>query len=145
MSHSNPRIRSIFFPCYEAEKNCKRHSSGLPSCQSNEACSPSIAWAGPTDGQSNSGALIKTPAPFLGTPFSRQSNRSLTMNTSNSSREVIVTGIHLDLTPSLKNYVQEKVERLFRHETHIVRMRLELECDRTHDVGHKFVAKIHVE
>jgi putative sigma-54 modulation protein len=67
------------------------------------------------------------------------------MNTSKSSREVIVTGIHLDLTPSLKNYVQEKVERLFRHETHIVRIRVELECDRTHDRDHKFAAKAHVE
>ena len=67
------------------------------------------------------------------------------MNTSNSSREVIVTGIHLDLTQSLKAYVLEKVERLYRHEAHIVRIRVELECDRKHDHAHKFVAKVHVE
>jgi putative sigma-54 modulation protein len=67
------------------------------------------------------------------------------MNTSNSSREVIVTGIHLDLTPSLKNYVKEKMERLFRHEAHIVRVRVELEYDRKHDHNHQFVAKAHVE
>ncbi len=67
------------------------------------------------------------------------------MNTSNRSHEVIVTGIHLDLTPSLKNYVQDKMERLFRHEAHIVRIRVELECDRKHDHAHKFVAKAQVE
>ena len=67
------------------------------------------------------------------------------MNTSNRPHEVIVTGIHLDLTPSLKNYVQEKMERLFRHEAHIVRIRVELECDRKHDHAHKFVAKAQVE
>jgi putative sigma-54 modulation protein len=67
------------------------------------------------------------------------------MNKSNHSHDVIVTGIHLDLTPSLKNYVQEKMERLFRHEAHIVRIRVELECDRKHDHDHKFVAKAHVE
>lgn len=67
------------------------------------------------------------------------------MNHTNNPHEVIVTGIHLDLTPSLKHYVQEKMERLFRHDTHIVRIRVELECDRKHDHAHKFVAKAHVE
>jgi putative sigma-54 modulation protein len=67
------------------------------------------------------------------------------MNNANHPREVIVTGIHLELTPSLKNYVREKLERLFRHEMHIVRIRVELECDRKHDREHKFGAKAHVE
>ncbi|MBI5425141.1 MAG: ribosome-associated translation inhibitor RaiA [Opitutae bacterium] len=63
----------------------------------------------------------------------------------NSSHEVIVTGIHLELTPSLKFYVREKMERLFRHESHIVRVKVELECDRKHDRQHKFIAKAHVQ
>lgn len=67
------------------------------------------------------------------------------MNQTNKSHEVIVSGIHLELTPSLKRYVQEKAERLFRHQAHIVRIRVELECDRKHDLAHKFVAKAHVE
>ncbi len=67
------------------------------------------------------------------------------MNQNNNSHEIIVTGIHLDLTPSLKSYVWEKVECLFRHEAHIVSIRIELECDRRHDHAHKFVAKAHVE
>lgn len=67
------------------------------------------------------------------------------MNNHHRSHEVIVSGIHLELTPSLKNYVQEKAGRLFRHQAHIVRIRVELECDRKHDVAHQFVAKAHVE
>lgn len=67
------------------------------------------------------------------------------MNQNNKSHDIIVTGIHLDLTSSLKDYVQEKVGCLFRHETHIVRIRVELECDRRHDHAHKFVAKAQVE
>jgi putative sigma-54 modulation protein len=67
------------------------------------------------------------------------------MNNPNASHEVIVTGIHLDLTPSLKFYVKEKMQRLFRHDGHIVRVKVELECDRQHDHAHKFIAKAHVQ
>ena len=67
------------------------------------------------------------------------------MNKNNHPHEIIVTGIHLDLTPSLKSYVWEKAECLFRHEARIVRIRIELECDRRHDHAHKFVAKAQVE
>lgn len=67
------------------------------------------------------------------------------MNNTNNPHEVIVAGIHLDLTPSLKTYVHEKMERLFRHESHIVRIRVDLECDRQHDVQHKFIAKGQIE
>ncbi|MFI5337816.1 MAG: ribosome hibernation-promoting factor, HPF/YfiA family [Opitutales bacterium] len=67
------------------------------------------------------------------------------MNNTNHPHEVIVSGIHLELTPSLKTYVSEKAERLFRHDNHIVRMRVELECDRKHDREHKFIAKARLE
>lgn len=67
------------------------------------------------------------------------------MNNASHPREVIVSGIHLELTPSLKTYVREKTERLFRHENHIVRIKVELECDSKHDKDHKFIAKAHVE
>lgn len=72
-------------------------------------------------------------------------NLSIPMNKAPNPRDIIVSGIHLELTPSLKTYVREKLERLFRHEEHIVRVRVELECDRKHDVAHKFVAKAHVQ
>jgi len=66
------------------------------------------------------------------------------MNSQNN-HELIVSGIHLDLTPSLKTFVREKAERLFRHEERIVRVRVELECDRTAKAGTQFTAKGHIE
>lgn len=63
---------------------------------------------------------------------------------SQNKHEVIVSGIHLDLTPSLKTYVQEKSERLFRHEDHIIRLRVELECDSKETVTSRFKAKGHI-
>lgn len=59
-------------------------------------------------------------------------------------RELIVSGIHLELTPSLKTFVAEKTDRLFRHEEQIVRMRVELECDPQEDVATRFKAKGHI-
>lgn len=66
------------------------------------------------------------------------------MNNNNHPNEVIVSGIHLDLTPSLKRFVAEKTERLFRHEERIVRLRVELECDPTQAVDKRFTAKGHI-
>src|SRR5881397_2204951 len=56
------------------------------------------------------------------------------MNSQNN-HEIIVSGIHLELTPSLKTFVREKAERLFRHEERMGRIRVELECDRNAAVG----------
>ena len=66
------------------------------------------------------------------------------MNSQNN-HDLIVSGIHLDLTPSLKTFVREKAERLFRHEERIVRLRVELECDRNGAVGMQFTAKGHIQ
>ncbi len=66
------------------------------------------------------------------------------MNSQNT-HELIVSGIHLELTPSLKTFVREKAERLFRHEERIVRVRVELECDRNPAVGIQFKAKGHIQ
>jgi len=66
------------------------------------------------------------------------------MNHRNHPHDVIVSGIHLELTPALKTYVREKLERLFRHQGHIVRIKVELECDRKHDRDHQFIAKGHI-
>jgi putative sigma-54 modulation protein len=66
------------------------------------------------------------------------------MNNPNHPREVIVSGIHLELTEGIKAHVREKMERLFRHEGHIVRIKVELEFDRKHDKEHQFIAKGHV-
>ena len=66
------------------------------------------------------------------------------MNSQNN-HEVIVSGIHLELTPSLKTFVNEKAGRLFRHEERIVRIRVELECDRNALIGTQFKAKGHIQ
>jgi len=66
------------------------------------------------------------------------------MNKTNHPHEVIVSGIHLELTAGLKTHVKEKMERLFRHEGHILRIKVELECDRKHDRDHQFIAKGHI-
>jgi putative sigma-54 modulation protein len=67
------------------------------------------------------------------------------MNNNHQSHEIIVSGIHLDLTPALKTYVCEKLERLFRHEERIVRLRVELECDSKQAVSQRFTAKAHIQ
>jgi putative sigma-54 modulation protein len=59
--------------------------------------------------------------------------------------EVIVSGIHMDLSPSLKTFVQEKTERLFRHQERIIRIRVELECDPKQSVANRFTAKGHIQ
>jgi putative sigma-54 modulation protein len=77
--------------------------------------------------------------PLLGLTQTKRRN----MNSQNN-HELIVSGIHLDLTPSLKTFVREKSERLFRHEERIVRIRVELECDRDQATATRFKAKGHV-
>lgn len=67
------------------------------------------------------------------------------MNSINNAPELIVSGIRLDLTPSLKTFVQEKTERLFRHQERIVRLRVELECDLKQSVSNRFTAKGRIE
>ena len=66
------------------------------------------------------------------------------MNRQNNHHELIVSGIHLELTPSLKIFVREKTERLFRHEEQIVRIRVDLESDPKEGVSTRFKAKGHV-
>lgn len=63
-----------------------------------------------------------------------------------NNHDVIITGIHMDLTESLKQVVTEKTERLFRHEERIIRVKVELECDRSKSgKEHGFIAKGHIE
>ena len=67
------------------------------------------------------------------------------MNRQNHMNEVIVSGIHMDLSSSLKTFVQEKTERLFRHQERIIRIRVELECDPKQSVANRFTAKGHIQ
>jgi putative sigma-54 modulation protein len=70
-------------------------------------------------------------------------NKATAMNRQNR-QDLIVSGIHLELTPSLKYFVQEKAERLFRHEERILRLRVELEIDRKEKFAARFKAKGHL-
>jgi putative sigma-54 modulation protein len=58
---------------------------------------------------------------------------------------LIVRGIHLELTEALRTAVADKTARLFRHEEHIIRLRIDLEHDKTQDVNHRFLAKAQIE
>lgn len=62
-----------------------------------------------------------------------------------SSTPIIVRGIHLDLTPALRQAAADKFARLLRHEHGIVRLRLDLELDKTRGARDLFVAKGRVE
>ena len=67
------------------------------------------------------------------------------MHTEND-HDLIITGIHMDLTESLKENVREKVEKLFRHEAGIIRVKVELECSPGKGGSeHEFTAKGHIE
>lgn len=67
------------------------------------------------------------------------------MNKTHNNHELIMTGIHVELTEAMKSYIREKVEKLFRHEDRIVRVRLEVECDQTTSKSDKFTAKGHIQ
>jgi putative sigma-54 modulation protein len=62
-----------------------------------------------------------------------------------SAARVLVRGIHLSLTPALREAARHKMEHLLRHEKHIDRIRVDLELDRTRGANDLFVAKGRVE
>lgn len=59
--------------------------------------------------------------------------------------KVIVSGIHLDLTDALKAAAHHQASKLLRHNDQIVRIRIDIEHDKTRGAGDEFVAKGHIE
>ena len=59
--------------------------------------------------------------------------------------DVIITGRHIELTDSLKNIVHEKSEKLFHHDHHIIRIRVELEHNQNVTNLKEFITKGHIE
>ena len=59
--------------------------------------------------------------------------------------DVIITGRHIDLTDALKNIVNEKAVKLFNHDEHIIRLRVELEYNQNVTNLKEFIAKGHIE
>lgn len=62
-----------------------------------------------------------------------------------SNASVVVSGVHLDLTESLKSYVAAKAERLFRHNPRILRVAFELIHSRARDRAAEYAAQAHIE
>jgi putative sigma-54 modulation protein len=61
------------------------------------------------------------------------------------AERLIVSGIHLELSPSLRQFISDKTIKLLRHEPRIIRVRVDLEYDRTKAQEPYFVAKGRVE
>lgn len=59
--------------------------------------------------------------------------------------KIIVRGIHLSLTPALTEAMHQKAERLLRHNSHIIRIRMDLEFNDTRTPAERFTAKAQVE
>lgn len=59
--------------------------------------------------------------------------------------KLLLRGIHLNLTPALRTYAHRKAARLLRRNDRIVRVRVDLEHDKTAAVGAEFVVKGHIE
>ena len=59
--------------------------------------------------------------------------------------DIILSGTHLELTDSLKHIVHEKMQKLFDHETQIVRLRIDLSEHNPKGSEAHFIAKGHIE
>ena len=59
---------------------------------------------------------------------------------SDNSDELIISGVHLELTEALKSAVTEKMDKLFRHEGHIIRIRVELEYNAHNSKQNEYIA-----
>jgi len=58
---------------------------------------------------------------------------------------VIVSGIHFDLTPALRQAAITKIVAVLRHEKNLVRARIDLELERGRRGEDQFIAKGHLE
>jgi putative sigma-54 modulation protein len=59
--------------------------------------------------------------------------------------DIIITGIHMELTDALKNIAREKISKLIRHEDRIDRIKLDLAYDPHKSHTDPFVAKAQVQ
>lgn len=57
----------------------------------------------------------------------------------------IIRGIHLELSAALRQAALLKASRLLRHNDHILRIRLDLEHDKTRSAKDQFIAKGRIE
>ncbi|MDR2603070.1 MAG: ribosome-associated translation inhibitor RaiA [Puniceicoccales bacterium] len=62
-----------------------------------------------------------------------------------NNQEVIISGVHVDLTDSLKSVVHDKVHKLFNHDGKIIRIRVTLEMSKNKAHQDEFIAHGHVD
>lgn len=62
-----------------------------------------------------------------------------------NNKELIISGIHLELTTRKKNMVESKTAKLFNHEERIQRIRVELGVDEIKNGKKEYSAKGHIE
>lgn len=62
-----------------------------------------------------------------------------------NNQEIIISGSHMELTDALKQTVTEKLQRLFKFEEPILRIRVELGFNHQKDAKDEYAAKGHVE
>jgi len=79
---------------------------------------------------------------MVGSAFAIHQN---TKNIMSNNVPLVITGVHMDLTDAMKAIVCEKVEKLFRHNSRIVRAHVELVHGRSRDHSREFAAQIRLE
>jgi len=62
-----------------------------------------------------------------------------------NSDSILISGLNLDLTDALKEWVYEKMVKLFKHNDRIVRLHIELEYQPSRKHSGEFIAKGHIE
>jgi putative sigma-54 modulation protein len=59
--------------------------------------------------------------------------------------QILITGLNLELTGSIKEHVLEKLAKVIKHNERIIRMHVELEYRPSHKHQKEFIAKAQVE
>jgi putative sigma-54 modulation protein len=67
------------------------------------------------------------------------------VSSEDTAEKLIIRGVHLTITDALHAVVTGKATRLLRRNDQIVRVRIDLEFDRTQGVGKQFIAKGRIE
>lgn len=61
------------------------------------------------------------------------------------TNDIIISGHNLHLTEALKRMVIEKISKLFEHENHILRIRVELSTDQTNEASYHAKGMIEIK
>ena len=62
-----------------------------------------------------------------------------------NGQDIIISGVHVNLTDSIKSVVNDKLNKLFAHSSSIIRVRVILEASKNKTEGKEFIARGKVE